>query len=143
MLLAEGRVAGDVLERPDDFPELTAVIDIDAWGMLDPGAEAPEVDEPPTAPEPEDTCSILFTSGTTGQSKAVRLLHRNLIANVKQILHRVDNDTADTFVSVLPLFHTFECTCGLLMPLYSGARIIYAPSLKSRDIIRAIREGEG
>ncbi|MBD3373308.1 MAG: AMP-binding protein, partial [Candidatus Coatesbacteria bacterium] len=47
------------------------------------------------------------------------------------------------FVSVLPLFHTFECTCGLLMPLYSGARIIYAPSLKSRDIIRAIREGEG
>jgi len=143
VLLAHDRVAGDVEEHREDFPDLEAVIDIDGWPLLDPDTPTPEVEEPPTRPAPEDTCSILFTSGTTGQSKAVRLLHRNLVTNAKQLLERVYIDSRDTFVSVLPLFHTFECTCGLLLPLYSGARVIYTPSLKSRDIIRTIRAGEG
>ncbi len=143
VLIAEDKVYLDVRENQDHYPDLKHVVNLDDWELLDPAKSVPDLGDPPTRPEATDPCSILFTSGTTGKSKAVLLEHRNIIANLKQTYSRVYTGPGDTFVSVLPLFHTFECTCGFLMPLFSGARIIYAPSLKSRDIIGAIRDGEG
>ncbi len=143
VLIAEQKVCLDVEEHRDRYPDLEQVVDLDAWDPAIPGRPVPDVDAPSTRPSPTDTCSILYTSGTTGKSKAVRLEHRNVVANIKQLYQRVHTGPGDTFVSVLPLFHTFESTCGFLMPLYSGARVIYAASLKSRDILAAIRDGEG
>ena len=37
----------------------------------------------------------------------------------------------DRFLSVLPIHHTYECTCGFLCPLYTGASVHYARSLKT------------
>ncbi|MCX7021537.1 MAG: AMP-binding protein [bacterium] len=143
ILVAEEKFCLDVDEHRDRYPDLEHVIVLDAWDPALPGRPVPDVEPPATRPSPTDTCSILYTSGTTGKSKAVRLEHRNVVANIKQLYQRVHTGPGDTFVSVLPLFHTFESTCGFLMPLYSGARIIYAASLKSRDIMAAIRDGEG
>jgi long-chain acyl-CoA synthetase len=36
----------------------------------------------------------------------------------------------DVFFSVLPIHHTYECTCGFLMPLYRGASVAYCEGLK-------------
>jgi long-chain acyl-CoA synthetase len=143
VLVAEEKFCLDVEEHRDRYGDLEHVVNLDAWDPAVPGRPVPDVEAPPTRPSPTDTCSILFTSGTTGKSKAVRLEHRNVVANIKQLYERIHTGPGDTFVSVLPLFHTFESTCGFLMPLYSGARIIYAASLKSRDIVAAIRDGEG
>lgn len=73
---------------------------------------------------------ILFTSGTTGASKGVMLSHKNLAANLMMAPTVLKVYPWDIFFSVLPLHHTYECTCSFLMPLYKGAAIAYCQGLK-------------
>lgn len=88
----------------------------------------------------DDLAAIIYTSGTTGQSKGVMLSHKNIMSDVDSAYQVFQYDHHDNFISVLPLHHTFEATCGMLVPLYVGATITYAQSLKSRDIINDIRD---
>lgn len=89
--------------------------------------------------KPENPAVLIYTSGTTGDPKAVVLTHRNLIANIDGIGEAIKFYPNDVFLSLLPLFHTFEATCGFLIPLVQGLTIIYARSLKSKDIINDIK----
>lgn len=73
---------------------------------------------------------ILFTSGTTGVSKGVMLSHFNIITNIITAPTAFDVGEEDVFFSVLPIHHTYECTCGFLLPLYYGASIGYCEGLK-------------
>src|SRR5690606_26577125 len=73
---------------------------------------------------------LLFTSATTDVSKAVMLSHRNIAANLMAMCTMVYIDKNDIFLSVLPLHHTYECTCGFLCPLYRGAAIAYCEGLR-------------
>ncbi len=88
----------------------------------------------------DDVAVLLFTSGTTGVSKAVMLTHRNLGANVDQVYQALYFDENDVFLSLLPLHHTFEATAGMLIPIAGGCTITYARSFKSREIIEDIRD---
>lgn len=81
---------------------------------------------------------ILFTSGTTGASKGVMLSHKNLAADLMAAPTVLQVNPWDIFFSVLPLHHTYECTCGFLMPLYKGAAIGYCQGLKY--IVRNLQE---
>ncbi len=83
----------------------------------------------------DTVAALIYTSGTTGAPKAVMLTHRNLLANLDGVERALDFRPTDVMLSVLPLHHTFEATCGFLMPLTSGLSIVYARSLKSRDIV--------
>jgi len=84
--------------------------------------------------EPDDFAAICYTSGTTGHPKGVVLTHRNLASNVAACCARIPFAETDTFLSLLPLFHTYATTCNFLAPLASGAAIFFGASLKSRDI---------
>jgi acyl-[acyl-carrier-protein]-phospholipid O-acyltransferase/long-chain-fatty-acid--[acyl-carrier-protein] ligase len=64
---------------------------------------------------------VLFTSGSEGEPKGVELTHRNLLANIRQMLAVVDVMETDRFFNALPLFHSFGLTIGLLLPLVRGA----------------------
>ena len=79
----------------------------------------------------EALAAILFTSGTTGNPKGVMLSHKNLVTDlmVAPTLFNVE-PRHDVFFSVLPLHHSYECTCGFLIPLYCGASIGYCEGLK-------------
>jgi len=90
----------------------------------------------------DDMAAIIYTSGTTGQSKGVMLTNRNIMSDVDSCYQVFHYDHHDIFISVLPLHHTFEATAGMLVPLYVGATITYAQSLKSRDIINDIRDSQ-
>ena len=87
---------------------------------------------------PSAEAVIIYTSGTTGDSKAVVLTHKNLLANQYGLTQALAINRNDTFLSVLPLHHTFEASCGFLTPLLNGACIVYARSLKSKEILEDI-----
>lgn len=73
---------------------------------------------------------MLFTSGTTSSSKAVMLSHKNIASNLMDISATIKFDTKDRFLSFLPLHHTFECTVGFLLPIYSGCSIAFCDGIR-------------
>ena len=79
---------------------------------------------------PDELKILLFTSGTTGNAKGVCLSQRNICSNILSIYGIVKVKRSDLFFSILPLHHTYECTIGFLLPLYSGASICYCDGLR-------------
>lgn len=73
---------------------------------------------------------MLFTSGTTDKSKAVMLSHKNLATNIRDVASIFDVTKDDTFLSFLPLHHTYESTVGFLYPVSVGASIAYCEGLR-------------
>jgi acyl-[acyl-carrier-protein]-phospholipid O-acyltransferase/long-chain-fatty-acid--[acyl-carrier-protein] ligase len=78
--------------------------------------------------KPEDWAAILFTSGSEGTPKGVVLTNRNLLANAAQAQARIDFGRTDKVFNVLPVFHSFGLSVGLVLPLVSGVRIYLYPS---------------
>jgi len=80
---------------------------------------------------PDELAEIIFTSGSLGRAKGVMLSQKNLASNLMDMVSLVLIDDKDRFLSVLPMHHTYECTCGMMCPLYCGASVHYARSLKT------------
>lgn len=91
---------------------------------------------------PDSLAVLIFTSGTTGTSKAVMLSHKNILSNIKSISQVIPIYPGETMVSIIPLHHTFEATCGFLYPLFKGATIYYPPSLKPNELIGIMKEAK-
>ena len=88
--------------------------------------------------DPERLSILIFTSGTTGNSKGVCLAQRCICANINQTSRMVKVDSTLHSLSVLPLHHTYETTLGHLLLLSGGACISYADGL--RQVSRNITE---
>ena len=83
-------------------------------------------------------CSLIFTSGTTGTSKGVMLSQRNICRTVENLAKMVYVDTNDTALSVLPLHHVYECTCGFIFPIYRGTAVAFSEGV--RYIMKNVKE---
>ncbi|RCX16580.1 long-chain acyl-CoA synthetase [Anaerobacterium chartisolvens] len=83
---------------------------------------------------------LLFTSGTTDISKAVMLSHSNIASNLTAMCSMLYIGQEDIFLSVLPIHHTYECTCGFLCPLYRGATVAFCEGL--RHIPKNLKESK-
>jgi long-chain acyl-CoA synthetase len=81
---------------------------------------------------------MLFTSGTTSNSKVVALSHKNICSNLMDIASILDVTSEDTLLSILPIHHVFECTVGFLFALYKGAQTVFCDGL--RHVIDNLRE---
>ena len=81
---------------------------------------------------------MLFTSGTTSQSKIVALSHENICSNLIVLKERLKTSSEDVFLSVLPIHHVFECTVGFLLALYSGAETVFSDGV--RHIVENLKE---
>lgn len=79
---------------------------------------------------PDEMRILLFTSGTTGNSKGVMLSHKNICSNIVSVASIVKVDNSTSVLSILPLHHTYECTLGFLLVLYGGGNISYIQGLK-------------
>jgi acyl-[acyl-carrier-protein]-phospholipid O-acyltransferase/long-chain-fatty-acid--[acyl-carrier-protein] ligase len=77
---------------------------------------------------PDEPAAILFTSGSEGTPKGVVLSHTNILANAMQSLTRVAVNGQDKVFNVLPVFHSFGMTAGLVMPLVAGVPVYLYPS---------------
>ncbi|MEB2312708.1 MAG: AMP-binding protein [Sorangiineae bacterium] len=96
----------------------------------------------PVEVTPEDLAALIYTSGTTGTPKGVMLTHANLTALVASLAPLFPLGKGDRVLSVLPLHHTFELTCGLLLPLSRGARIVYLDELDAERLSASLKEGK-
>ena len=112
-------------------------------------ARAEELPAPKRAPlaaplTDGDLASIIYTSGTSGHSKAVMLSHRNFASNVDSSKGILDTrDIADwTFLSILPMSHVYEFTSSFLLPLFGGARIVYAGKTPTPSVLEKICRAE-
>ena len=82
--------------------------------------------------------ALIFTSGTTGVSKGVMLSQRNICCNLYNLAKMVKITPADRALSVLPLHHVYECTCGFLYPVYCGATVAFSEGI--RYIMKNVKE---
>jgi long-chain acyl-CoA synthetase len=80
---------------------------------------------------PNEMAEIIFTSGSLGRAKGVMLTQKNIASNLMAMTSMIQIVPEDRFLSVLPIHHKYECTCGLLCPLYAGGSAHYARSLKT------------
>ena len=90
--------------------------------------------------DPGSLAVLIYTSGTTGKPKGVMLSHANIVSDVKAIHKTLHFTPDDTFLSILPLHHTFECTCGFLTPMSNGCTIVFARSYKSNELVEDMRD---
>ena len=80
--------------------------------------------------DPEEFKVLIFTSGTTSNSKGVMLNNRNLAENVNAVTSYVKLYPTDRFFSVLPLHHCYESTIGFLFPMCMGASVAVCEGLR-------------
>jgi long-chain acyl-CoA synthetase len=88
----------------------------------------------------DDVASLIYTSGTTGKPKGVMLTHANFTSLVAALAPLFPLSSGDRVLSVLPLHHTFEFTCGMLLPFSRGARVVYLDELKGDRVSAALKE---
>jgi long-chain acyl-CoA synthetase len=81
-----------------------------------------------------DPLLIVYTSGTSGQPKGVQLSTANILFDIQAQFRVLPTTGTDTYLSILPLNHLFELTCGLLRPLFSGSTVYYSNSLMPAEI---------
>lgn len=103
-----------------------------------------EAEEDPFFPQVDenDLASILYTSGTSGYSKAVMLSHKNLTANAYSAAALMEIPEGSVWLSILPMSHTYEFTCGFILPLLSGCQIAYAGKSPTPAILQKLCEYE-
>ena len=114
-------VCMDKTSEEADFHEMKELIDKAVPCDIE---DLPEIDG-------DDVAEIIFTSGSLGRAKGVMLTQKNLAANIVDMVGMLMMYPEDRFLSVLPIHHTYECTCGMLCPLYCGSSIHYARGLKT------------
>ncbi|MBE5812727.1 MAG: long-chain fatty acid--CoA ligase [Clostridiales bacterium] len=86
----------------------------------------------------KESTILLFTSGTTGLAKGVLLSQENICTDIRIVTSVVDVKESDTYLSILPLHHTYECTVGFLQMLYNGCTISFCEGL--RHIVDNLKE---
>ena len=80
--------------------------------------------------DPDAFKVLIFTSGTTSNSKGVMISNRNLAENINAVSAYVKLYESDRLFSVLPLHHTYESTIGFLLPMANGVSIAICQGLK-------------
>jgi long-chain acyl-CoA synthetase len=105
-------------------------------------AESPLFEMYPTAAD--DTCAILYTSGTTGEPKGAELTHANILGNAVTTwkTHQPMIDFTDgvqkTVLITLPLFHTTGQTVQMNTQIYAGSRVVLLPRFEPKATIETM-----
>ncbi|OGW37531.1 MAG: hypothetical protein A2Y97_09385 [Nitrospirae bacterium RBG_13_39_12] len=90
----------------------------------------------------EDVASIIYTSGTTGIPKGVQLTHKNFCSDAEALVMTKLMIHSDNVLSILPFHHTYPFMGTFLLPVFLGATVTFAPSLKGPEIMSTIKDKE-
>jgi len=103
------------------------------------------MDTPRTPPDievsSESLAAILYTSGTTDEPKGVCLSHANMVANALQTRHWIPDlhYGQETFLSVIPLTHSYGMTTAMNVPIAMGATILLLPVFELKQALQQIK----
>jgi len=111
--------------------------EFNAFGMNAPDQVLPD----PNSISPNDPCSIVFTSGTTGFAKGVTLSHKSIIANASAAVRMLRPTPEDVFMDVLPLHHTYPTTCSFIAPFSVGVPTVIAEKIVGKVVVDDIHDG--
>ncbi len=142
------KLAGPIITL-DDYVGISGIVEItkfseylqEAETSLKQDEQSGNIVEFPEVAE-DNLASILYTSGTSGYSKAVMLSHKNLTANAYAAAGLAELEIGDVFLSILPISHTYEFTCGFILPLLKGCRIAYAGKTPTPAILQKLCQHE-
>ena len=87
---------------------------------------------------PDDLACLLYTSGTTGRPKGVRLTVKNFLHEQQATRQVLEVTTQDKIIGVLPFFHVFGLSNALLLGLMNGASILLIPQYSPGSLLKAI-----
>jgi long-chain acyl-CoA synthetase len=82
-----------------------------------------------SSPPSASLAVLIYTSGTTGRPKGAMLSHANLLHNIESCRRVLQTVEHDRFAVLLPMFHSYMLTVGLLLPLTVGGSIVLVKSL--------------
>jgi len=119
----------------ETIDRMSLVVDVSNFSFIKADSESYTCDGKVCVPTPLDTAAILYTSGTTGNAKGVMLCHRNFCANVLNSYYSFKIGKRDTFLSILPMAHTYEMSIGMLYPFAVGARVCYLQKVPTPSIL--------
>lgn len=94
----------------------------------------------PVADPLRDPAMLQYTGGTTGLPKGVTLTHANLGTNCRQVLDIIHATVEEkhVFLSLLPFFHVYGLTTGLIIPVALAATVLPLPRYVPRDVLHTI-----
>jgi fatty-acyl-CoA synthase len=108
------------------------------WSSLQSDGELPT--EMPVPLSPESTAIVLFTTGSTGQPKAVMLSHQNLIGHAHYLSQFLKMQPGDRYLNVLPLFHVAGYAQSVLLNVYAGSTLYLVDRFKPDEILDAMAQ---
>jgi len=106
-------------------------------------ADDPEFTAPAASTAPavqREPALILYTSGTTGRPKGVVLTHENLAFNVQSCQRAGQFDHRDSFLCLLPFFHTYAITGTILLPLFNGCKMVLVDRFAPLKVLKLIED---
>lgn len=124
-------------------PPLAAKLEGMPINVLDLSKLDPQ--RPPAAAEPAraaagDLALLLYTSGTSGLPKGVRLTHGNLHEDVRSCIEHADLLPEHRFLGIVPLFHSTGMLATMLVPMGLGATMVYVARFSPVATIKAVRQ---
>ena len=138
-LMFSERYAGAARQIAEATKGLALIEDSCSPGVTQESADAPLL---PVDRDPAADLAILYTGGTTGCAKGVRITEANLFWSVWDMLAVCPITADDHILSILPLFHVMSLLANLLGPLYVGARVTYLAGRDPARILSAFQEEE-
>lgn len=159
MIVEDDKQLQKVLAVRDTLPLLKAIVqytgepdaslkDVFSWqAFLDAGKDVSDevVDERVAAQDPANCCSLIFTSGTTGNPKAVMISHDNLTWTARQTVEMLQlGRVPEHVISYLPLSHIAAQMVDLVSPMFHGGCIHFAaPDALKGSLVVTLKEVRG
>jgi long-chain acyl-CoA synthetase len=122
LAIASARTASSLKAGGSLRSVVTMESEVAAW-VAQPAQRMAEINSRLTQIRPDDLCTIVYTSGTTGDPKGVELAHRCLVDISRAILKVFPLSESDSTLSFLPYAHVFERINGIFIGMLFGGHI--------------------
>jgi long-chain acyl-CoA synthetase len=94
----------------------------------------------PAAASPDGTAVLMYTSGTTGDPKGVRILSKGLSVDIYGLIHMLELDPGHRILSVLPFSHVLPLVANGLGALAAGCSVVFLPAITPQRIVEAFKK---